>query len=191
MRILAISSGEKSCGAICSLVKEAGEINVTPCISGSAARRLVLDEAWDLAIINYPLLDESGLELGEMIIHETDTAVIMLIKEDLIGSLGYTAEDNGIITVSKPLLPPVFRQAIRLADTSRKRLESLKLEIRRLELKIEELKLIDKAKCMLVKQNGMDEESSHRYILKLAMDKRISARDAAVNILRHFEDISS
>ena len=44
---------------------------------------------------------------------------------------------------------------------------------------------------MLVKQKSMDEESSHRYILKLAMDERISARDAAVNILRHFDGISS
>ena len=188
MRVLAISSGEKSCGAICSLVRDTGELDVTPCISGAAARRAVLDESWDLAIINYPLVDESGLELGEMIVNETECSVIMLMKEDLFSSVGYEAEASGIITVAKPVLFPVLRQAIRLAETEKKRLGLLKQEIRRLEMKIDELKFIDKAKCMLIYKQGMDEDNAHKYILKSAMDKRISSRDAAVAILRSFKE---
>lgn len=188
MRILAISSGEKSCNAICTLVRNTGELDVTPCISGSSARRVVLDEIWDLVIVNYPLGDESGLELGEMILNETDAAVILLVKEDLMSSVGYEAETNGMIVVSKPILAPIFNQAIRLADSSRLRLEKLKNEIKRLEMKIEELKFIDKAKCILIKEMSMDEDASHRYILKSAMDKRISARDAAIAIIRNFKE---
>ena len=183
MRILAVSSGEKSADSICSLVRECGENDVTPCTSASAARRLLLDEAWDIAIINYPLSDESGMELGSMISNETSTATIMLIKDELISSAA-EAEDAGLIVVGKPIVRPVFRQALHLAFSFRRKIAGKEERIRKLEMKIDELKAVDKAKCILVGKKGLSEDEAHRYILKLAMDKRISAKDAAFIVLR-------
>ncbi len=188
MRVLAVSSSEKSCSTISSLLREVEEVDVSSCISGATARRMVLDENWDIVVINYPLSDESGLELGEMILSESEAFVVMLMREDLLSSIGYEAEEAGIVIVSKPIIPPVFRQSIHLAQSTKKRLDALRREIRRLEMKVEEIKIVDKAKCMLISKNSMDEDSAHRFLLKSAMDKRISLRDAAASVLKSFKE---
>ena len=182
MRVLAVSSSEKSCSTISSLLREVEEVDVSSCISGATARRMVLDENWDIVVINYPLSD------GEMILSESEAFVVMLIREDLLSSIGYEAEEAGIVIVSKPIIPPVFRQSIHLAQSTKKRLDALRREIRRLEMKVEEIKIVDKAKCMLISKNSMDEDSAHRFLLKSAMDKSISLRDAAASVLKSVKE---
>ena len=54
---------------------------------------------------------------------------------------------------------------------------------KRLEDKIEELKLVDRAKCLLIMHEGMDEQEAHKYIEKKAMDLRISRREVAQKII--------
>ena len=56
-----------------------------------------------------------------------------------------------------------------------------------LKQKIEDLKLIDRAKCVLIANLKMDEKQAHRYIQKRAMDLRLPQRDIAEEILITYE----
>lgn len=182
-RILAVSSGTKSLESIQGLLKEAG-FSSSPAQSAAQARRRVLDEEFDAVVINYPLLDEPGIELGRMVMRETSASVIYIIKNDALLDMGGTLEREGILTVEKPILKPVFFQTVHLAISLKERLRLSEDKIRKLEKRIEELKTVDKAKCALALKRGMTEEEAHKYVERTAMDLRITLRDAALHILR-------
>jgi response regulator NasT len=57
----------------------------------------------------------------------------------------------------------------------------------RLESQIEEARLINRAKCILIQYLRLTEPQAHRYIEKQAMDKRTSRIDIARNILTTYE----
>ena len=177
MRVLAVSSSGKSLSGLISLIKEAG-FEAYPCLSGSDARRKILDEEWDEVVINYPLSDESGAELANMIEEESGAVCIILARSENISMIGSNA-----ITVEKPIIKPLFFQALRLGLSIRERLAVSEKRIRKLESRIEEMRIESKAKCMLSLKKGMSEEEGHRYIEKMAMDNRITLREAAYSIV--------
>ncbi|MBQ9443602.1 MAG: ANTAR domain-containing protein, partial [Lachnospiraceae bacterium] len=51
------------------------------------------------------------------------------------------------------------------------------------EEKIEELRIVSKAKILLVEKKKMTEDEAHRYIGKQAMDRGVSRRRIAERIL--------
>ena len=61
--------------------------------------------------------------------------------------------------------------------------------IARLERRIEDMKIESKAKCLLSLRRGMSEDQGHREIEKMAMDNRITLRQAAAMILREESDV--
>lgn len=182
-RILAVSSGTKSLESIQGLLKEAG-FSSSPAQSAAQARRRVLDEEFDAVVINYPLLDEPGLELGRMIMRETSATVVFLVKNEALLDMGEALGQEGMLTVEKPILKPVFSQTVHLAVSLKERMRISEEKIRKLEKRIEELKVVDKAKCALALKRGMTEEEAHKYVERTAMDLRITLRDAALHILR-------
>ena len=58
---------------------------------------------------------------------------------------------------------------------------------RKLEEKIEELKLVDRAKCALIIHEHMSEEEAHKHIEKTAMNQRRTRREIARAILDIYE----
>ena len=182
MRVLAVSGGERSLASIESLIKEAGGVPY-PALSGAQARQR------DEVVINYPLSDESGIELARMIQNETSIQVVMLIRSEDMVMIGDELQKAGVITVEKPIIRPVFIQALHLALSIRQRLMLADARIKRLERRIEDMRLESKAKCLLSLRRGMSEEQGHREIEKMAMDMRITLRQAAAMILREESDV--
>ena len=63
----------------------------------------------------------------------------------------------------------------------------LKQEKNKLIKQVEDIKKVDRAKCLLIQYNKMTEEQAHRYLEKQAMDLRISRRAVADKIINYFE----
>ena len=51
------------------------------------------------------------------------------------------------------------------------------------EEKIEEIRIVNRAKCLLIEQLKMTESDAHRYIEKQAMDRCVTRRVIAENII--------
>ena len=64
---------------------------------------------------------------------------------------------------------------------------SVMKEYSKLQTKIEESRLINRAKCILIQYLKLTEPQAHRYIEKQAMDQRISKLEVAKNILKTYE----
>ncbi len=151
--------------------------------SGAEARRRMDESPWGLVIVNAPLPDEFGAELAHFAVSQTDAGVLLLLKEELEETLAEPALDAGIFVLTKPLAHADFSRAARLGVSLHRRIAALDAENRKLHMRLEDQRLIGRAKCVLIECCGMTEPQAHAYIEKRAMDTRQTKRDVARELI--------
>lgn len=151
-------------------------------------RRLLVDRAFDLVVINAPLKDESGESLAVDIAAKNAGQVVLVVKSEFFEEVAAVTEDAGVLTVAKPVNKAVFRSAVKLAQAAQSKLRRVQQENGRLKQKIEDIRIIDRAKCILISHLRLDEQEAHRYIEKEAMDLRRTKRAVAEQILKTYEN---
>ena len=95
-------------------------------------------------------------------------------------------ESCGVIVLCRPVSRRLFDQAVYLLAAMRSRWCELEEENRRLHERVEEIRAVARAKCVLVEYLRMSEQQAHRYIEKQAMDMRASKKSIAERILKMY-----
>lgn len=185
--VLIVSSSEKSADFLTRLFDSALYNPVAVAKSGNEASRMLISCAYDIVMINTPLSDEFGYELALNIQEHSVSGVMLLVKNEMFDEICDRVENYGILTVSKPLSKQLFYQSLRLIAATRERLRVLEKENVKLQVKIQEIRIIDRAKWTLIEYLKMSEAQAHRYIEKQAMDMRITRRAVAESILKTYE----
>ena len=119
--------------------------------------------------------------------HRCPARVILIVKSELADDVSAKVEEFGILVVPKPVGRALFYQSLKLISATRRRILNLKQENVKLQKKIEEIRLVDRAKCVLIQHLHFTEAQAHRYIEKQAMDLRVTRREVAENILKTYE----
>lgn len=187
IQVAIVSSSEKSAAALNTLLSGHGFGTPTVVRTGGEIRRNLTGFPYDMVIINTPLSDEYGHELAMDLIQGTTAEVLLLVKNDSFGNVYDEVSAYGVLTVPKPIPPQLFDQSICLAVSSRQRRMRIEKENTKLKKKLEELRLVDRAKCMLIAYEGMSETQAHRHIEKQAMDTRSTRKAVAEHILRAYD----
>ena len=65
--------------------------------------------------------------------------------------------------------------------------KSMQAQTDQLRSQLQDLKRIQKAKGLLMRQLGMTEQDAHRWIEKAAMDRCVKKREIAETIIRMYE----
>ncbi len=185
--VLLVSSNDKGTDMLAMLLKSESSYSVSVVANGAEARRVLITNSYDLVIINSPLLDEFGHELALMITENTASAVVIIVKVEIADQISAKVEDYGVLVVTKPINRLLFFQAVKLANASRRRMLGIHNENVKLQTKIEEIRLIDRAKCALIQYLNLSEPQAHRYIEKQAMDMRMTKKEVAEGILKTYE----
>lgn len=144
------------------------------------------DMVYDIVVINMPLDDRSGVELAIEISRETVCGVILLVNSEKAGFVGKKVIDYGIIVVPKPINTMLFSQSLGVVRAAQKRYAGLTKENERLRSTLEEAKIINRAKLLLMQYLSLSEERAHKYIEKQAMDMRTSRIEVARQILKTY-----
>ena len=152
------------------------------------ARRLLIERSFDLCIINSPLLDETGFKFSTDIIGTKCNQVILVLKQEIAAEIAEKVEDYGVFVVEKPLSKPTFWTALKMASAAFNRLNRVRTENDRLKQKLEDLKLVTRAKILLIEKEGLTEEEAHKKIEKEAMDYRLTREQVARDIINIYED---
>lgn len=188
-RILIVSASEKSAKNLeCLISKVASPSSCTLLTSAASARRALFDEYYDYLVVNSPLLDDSAIELCLMAASNTETGVLLFVKEEFFDQTISECSENGIAVISKPIIMPVLSQSFSLLKSVRGKITKLKRENAKLQTKLDEVKLISQAKCLLIEKKGCSESEAHHLIERRAMNARISAKEAAGQIIRIYSD---
>ena len=147
------------------------------------ARRSLLENRFDLVIVNTPLPDEFGTALALDACADSGAGVLLLVRAELFPQVNEQASPRGVLTLPKPLSQTLVSQSLTLLRGTRERLRRMEQKTATLEEKMQEIRLVNHAKWVLIEQLKMTEEQAHKYIEKQAMDRCITRRAVAENIL--------
>ena len=154
--------------------------------SAAEARRMLLERDFDLVIVSSPLRDESGEDLCRHIVSKGASQAILVVKSESFEAVSAVCEADGVLTVSKPLNNAVFWSALTLAKSAWNRILRVQEENARLKQKIEDIRIVDRAKHVLTARLNLNEQEAHRFIEKQAMNLRSSRRSIAEDILKTY-----
>jgi len=188
MSVLIASSNEKFDQVLLSLLpaNEYGPVEVVN--SAGAARRKLNNQSFDLLIVNAPLKDERGANLAVDIASETGIGVLLFLDAAVFDEISVKTEQYGVLTLSKPTNRAIVTQSLKLLCATRQRLKRMEIKAQSFEEKIEEIKLINRAKILLMDKANLDEDGAHKFIEKLAMDSRSSKRRIAEEIIAKYKE---
>ena len=186
--VLLVSASEKINTAILSLLPSTDFWPVTVVSNINKARRFVLEQSYDLVIVNSPLPDGSGTRFCAELCAQGEAGVLLLVKRELYEETYYDVLPSGVVTLPKPTSLDMLSQSLRVLCAIRERLRSARKKEASLEEKMEELRLLNRAKWLLITTQGMTEDEAHRAITRQAMEKRITKREAAEQIIRSFSE---
>lgn len=184
---LIITSGDKGKELLQRVLTEMGFDQLSVCTGGSESRRLFTDGDWDVIVINAPLTDENGYDLATHAAAQTSAGVVLLVRAEIADEVAERVEDAGVLVVSKPLNRQLLHSALKMALAARRRLTGLAQQNNLLQKKIEDIRLVDRAKCALIQYRQLTEPQAHKYIEQEAMDSRKSRRVVAEEILAALE----
>lgn len=154
--------------------------------NAAQARRTLRRIPCDIVIIDTPLPDEFGTRLA--LDCSKNHAAAIIVKPELIERTVYKVEPYGVVTLSKMLHRSILYQTVMLLASSVKKRNRLLNDNEELKEKLRELKLLTKAKGLLITKKGMTEEQAHRYIEREAMNNGLKKSDAVKIIIEKFSE---
>jgi AmiR/NasT family two-component response regulator len=185
--VLIISNSEKDISLFMELLYQNSYEEIFALRNCGEARRLLMEREFDLCIINTPFSDEFGDELALDVASTSGSQVLLLVKGESYDAVASKVEQAGVFTIAKPMDKQVFSNALKLAAAAYYKLSTLKSENLRLLEKIEDFRIIGRAKCVLIQYLNMTEPEAHKYIERQAMDMRLAKRTVAERILKTYE----
>lgn len=165
----------------------AGFYTIDTIANAAAARRCILERYYDLIIVNGLLPDETGEELAIDAADSCNASVLLLMPQEMFEETLDQVTDHGVLMLPKPVSRGRLDKALRYLIAVQDRIHSLEKKVQAAEEKLEEQKLVSRAKLLLMERRGLKEEDAHRLIGKTAMDNGISRGKAARRILDDME----
>lgn len=184
--VLIVSAAEKFNTSIMELFPDVKYYPVHTEMSISAAKRAVLEREYDFIAINSPLPDDDGIRFAIDVCAGKNAVVLLLVRSELYSSIFAKASPHGVYTLPKPTSRQILNQALDWMSSTRERLRRLEKKTLSLEDKMQEIRIINRAKWILISELKMTEADSHRYIEKQAMDRCVSKREIAEGIIRTY-----
>ncbi|MBQ6376289.1 MAG: ANTAR domain-containing protein [Lachnospiraceae bacterium] len=151
--------------------------------SVASARQCVLERYYDLIVINAPLLDEMGEQFALDITDEGHTSVLLAAPQEVCDIIRDHVTDRGVLVIAKPVPAAQLEYSVRFLLSVQTKMHELESKIRKAEEKLEEIRVVNRAKFFLLEKKHMTEEDAHRYIGQQAMNHGVSRRRIAEWIL--------
>lgn len=182
--VLIVSTSERFNAAFTALLPPKDYAPVEIVQSISHARRKISERAYDLVIINAPLPDEFGRRFAIDLCRSGNSVAVLFVKSDLYDEIYEKVLEYGVLTLKKPTSVPVITQALDWMRAINRRLGRLEKKTETLEEKMSEIRIVNHAKWSLIETQHMTEAEAHRYIEKQAMDRCLTRRTIAEEILQ-------
>lgn len=113
---------------------------------------------------------------------ERSSAAILLLTDD--AALPRRCIRAGVMTAHPDELATVLPSLLATAE----RLRTLRDKTSSLQQRLDDSRIVARAKLLLISRLGMSEGDAHRYIEKTAMDSCLPRRDVAEGIIRTYEE---
>lgn len=152
----------------------------------SAAKRAVAERDFDFIVINAPLPDDSGVRFALDTADGYPAVLLFLARAEQYEDAYDKLAEHGVFLMRKPIPRAVFEIAVDWLISARERLRKSEKRALSIEEKMGEIRLVNRAKWLLIRELNMSEPDAHRYIEKQAMDLRLPRKEIAENIIKTY-----
>lgn len=184
--VLVVSSKETFNASLASLLPESTYHTVLTVSGVNAAKMALAERAFDFVLVNSPLPDDTGIRFAIDTCLSGETVVLLLVKNALHDEIYDRVAPHGVFTLPKPTSTAIMSRALNWMISAREQLRHFEKKSLSIEQKMEEIRLVNKAKWLLISRRKMSEPDAHRYIEKQAMDSCISKKSVAENIVKTY-----
>lgn len=152
----------------------------------SAAKRALAERDFDFVIVNSPLPDGDGMRFSIDAGTEKSTVALLLVRGEQYPEFFDRSAEFGVFLLSKPLAKSSVLLALDWLASARERLRQTERKVLSVEEKMDEIRLVNRAKWLLISELKMTESDAHRYIEKQAMDRCVPRRRIAEEIIQTY-----
>lgn len=184
--VLIISSSEKLTSSLVNLLPASGYFPIHKVKNISAAERMLVERSYDYVIISSPLPDDAGIDFAIDTGSNSTSLVLLMVANDLYDEIYEKVSSHGVFTVAKPITRQTFELALRWLAVVRYRSRKVQKKTLSLEEKMAEIRLVNRAKLLLIVEQHMEEAEAHRYIEKQAMDRCRTKREIAEDLIAQY-----
>ena len=144
------------------------------------ARRLATERSFNIIIAD----SGDGYDTDFAInVADSYSTVLLLVPNEHFDEISYRVEGYGILTITKPFDPFYLYNMMKIAIAVQYKVQILSSQTTKLKVKMEEIKLVNRAKMLLMQNMSMAEAEAHRFIEKEAMDtgqKKIAIAESII-----------
>ena len=184
--VLVVSAAENFNASLKPLLPESRFSPVRFEGSVNVAKRLMLERGYDFVVVNSPLPDEVGTRFAIDVCSESNVVALLFVKSELYTAAHNKVAEHGVYVLPKPVSKAVIAQGLDWMIATRERLRRLEKKTVSIEEKMQEIRLVNRAKWILISELKMTEEDAHKYIEKQAMDRCVSKREVAEDIINTY-----
>ena len=182
--VLLVSASESFNAAMEAFLSESTYAPIRIVSNIAAGKRACAERSYDFIIINSPLPDDIGARFAIDQCSSTSSAVLFMVRAELYSETYDKLAEHGVFVLAKPTSRQVITTALAFLASARERLRKNEKKTISIEEKMEEIRIVNKAKWILIDREHMTEEEAHRYIEKTAMDTCVSKRTIAEKIIK-------
>ncbi|TRW95886.1 ANTAR domain-containing response regulator [Candidatus Methylobacter oryzae] len=150
--------------------------------SKSNIQSLVMDGSFDLVIFNIDSPKKYFQDIHYISQHRT-LPVIIFAADETADTINQIVKAGVSAYIVNGLEAGRINSIIAIAVARFKEQQRLRSELEKTKAKLEERKLIDRAKGILIKARGFTEDDAYHALRKLAMDRNITIGEMAKNII--------
>jgi two-component system, response regulator PdtaR len=165
------------------MLEEEGYQVVAEAADGEAAVALVTEHRPDLAVLDVKMPRLDGISAAEQIAGARLAPVVLLTAFSQRDLVERAREAGAMAYLVKPFTKADLVPAVEMALARYDELTRLEDEVGDLTERLATRKLVDRAKGMLQDRLGLDEAAAYRWLQRSSMDRRLSMREVAEQVV--------
>lgn len=137
----------------------------------------------DVVVLNLYSPDETILGMMRDLDRQYAVPVVMFAEDQQTETINRVIKAGVSAYIVDGLEPKRLKAIIDIAIARFKEQRELKDELKKTKTQLEDRKLVDRAKAVLIKSQGYTEEQAYHALRKLAMDRGVSLGEMAKNVI--------
>lgn len=169
---------------LCEILQENGYLVAGEASDGFDAVEMCRKKKPDLVLmdVKMPFLD--GIKAAKVIVNENLALSVILLSAYSGNEFVEQAKEAGVMGyLIKPVDEKTLLTSIEIAVSKGEELKRIKQDYNRMKESLENRKVIDIAKGLMMKKYGLNEDEAYNHMRKLSMDKRCPMKQIAETIL--------
>lgn len=183
--VLLAVSGPKTEKVFAGMIAEWRGADIIVRTTSREAWKALQENTYSLVVVLSPLADGQGYDLARMAA-QTSAGVIFVCRPQAYELAEQKLKDTGVYVFSTDMGRRLFIQALKMMHAVSIRLSKDVPQTQLLQDRIRDIRVINRAKCLLIQYERMSEEEAHKSIERQAMDRQMSRRQIAEEILENY-----